>query len=290
VPDRLAVPPLPGAAKMPLDAARRAFLLAKRAARCTRKTLEHYDYTVGSFVAWLEGEGVTAIGQITAHQIRSYLVGLQERGLKDTTQHAHAGGIKAWLNWLVNEGDLAGSPMEKVDMPRLAKRVPPPFSQEEIQGLLAACDRGSAIGARNHAIVLTLLDTGLRAAEFVSLRVGDVNMRTGLATVMGKGEKQRTVRAGSRARTAIQRLTAYREDLEDGDPLWPRYTQQGYESGPLSVAIRPWTAEHAGSTGTDRRGRALLAPPLPTDICPLDAPGWLRRTARRQSGGGDIPH
>ena len=220
---------------MPLYVAMRAFMISRRSARCTAKTLEHYDYTVGGFVGWLTAQGVPDVERVTPDHIREYLITLQERGLKDTTQHAHARGIKAWLNWLVAEEDLERSPMRKVAMPRLAKRIPPPFASEDVQSLLESCDRKSAIGARNYAIVFALLDTGLRVSEFVSLRVGDLDMRTGLATVLGKGEKQRTVRAGTKARSAIQHMLAYREDIEGGDPLWVAYGLPGSETGPLSV-------------------------------------------------------
>jgi len=56
--------------------------------------------------------------------------------------------------------------------------------------------------------LLALLDTGLRAAEFCSLRVGDLDMRSGLAIVTGKGSKQRTVRVGAKARGAIVKMLA----------------------------------------------------------------------------------
>lgn len=87
------------------------FLLDRQASHCTAKTLEHYRYTVGGFVAWLKGEGVTSVGTITPHHVRTYLVSLQRRGLKDTTQHAHARGIKTWPNWLAREGDWDASPL-----------------------------------------------------------------------------------------------------------------------------------------------------------------------------------
>lgn len=167
--------------------------------------------------------------------MRAYLISLQERGLKDTTQHAHARGIKTWLTWLVEEGHMDESPMRKVAMPRLEKRVPPAFSREDVQKLLVACDRSTVIGVRNYAVVLTLLDTGLRAGEFVSLRVGDVDMRTGLATVLGKGQKQRTVRAGSKARSTILHMLAFRHEVQDGDPLWVAHSIRGRSTGALSV-------------------------------------------------------
>lgn len=219
----------------PLQASLSAFLLDRQASRCTLKTLEHYQYTCGSFVDWLGAQGVLGVGQVTAHHIRAYLVSLQQRGLKDTTQHAHARGIKAWLNWLVREGDLDKSPMRKVDMPRLEKRVPLPFKADDVKRLLACCDRKTPIGARNYSIVLTLLDTGLRAAEFMSLRVGQIDMRSGLAVVVGKDRKQRQVRVGSKARAAIVRMMGFRQRVADGEPLWTAYDVNGNESGGLSI-------------------------------------------------------
>jgi site-specific recombinase XerD len=204
----------------PLQAAMDAFLLSKEAARCTPKTMEHYAYTIGAFLGFLQPIGVTSLQQITPDHIRRHLVSLQRQGLKDTTQHAHARGIKAWLNWLVAEGDLDVSPMRRVTMPRLEKRIPPPFNRADVRKLLAACDRQTSLGLRNYAIVLGLLDTGLRLAEFASLRVGDVNMRSGLATVMGKGRKVRTVRFGARARAALARWLAVGGDVTPRDSLW----------------------------------------------------------------------
>jgi integrase/recombinase XerC/integrase/recombinase XerD len=125
--------------------------------------------------------------------------------------------------------------MRKVAMPKLEKRVPPAFTPQDIEELLAGCDCKKAMGARNYAIVLSLLDTGLRASEFASLHVGDVDMRSGLAMVFGKGQKQRTVRAGAKARTAILHMLAFRDRAEDGDPLWAAYGIQGRETGALSV-------------------------------------------------------
>ncbi len=163
-----------------------------------------------------------------------YLVSLQRRNLKDTTQHAHARGIKTWLNWLVDEGDLDVSPMRKVSMPKLEKRVPAPFAPEDVQALMAHCDCKTPKGARDYALILMLLDTGLRAGELLSLHVGDVNMRSGLITVMCKGQKQRQVRAGSRARAALMRMLGFRNQASHADPLWIAFDFEGNEKGALS--------------------------------------------------------
>ena len=77
--------------------------------------------------------------------------------------------------------------MPKVLMPRLEKRVPPPFAPDEVKAPL---------------------DRGLRPGEFVSLTAGNVNMRTRLGTVLGKGQKQRTARFGAKTGKSILRYLA----------------------------------------------------------------------------------
>ena len=72
----------------PLDLHYNAFFLDLQAARCTPKTMSHYMYTLGTFVGWLRRQGINSPEEITARHIKAYLVELQRRGLKDTTQHA----------------------------------------------------------------------------------------------------------------------------------------------------------------------------------------------------------
>jgi integrase/recombinase XerC len=199
--------------------------------RCTRKTLIHYRYTCGNFARYLAEHGVDSPAAITPLLVRAYLVDIQKRGLKDTTQHAHARGIKTWLRWLELEGDLAQNPMARVAMPRLEQRIPAPFSTQDVYALLSGCDRHTPRGSRNYALVLALLDTGLRASELIGLQVGAVDMRSGLCLVMGKGRKMRQIRVGARARQAIVRMLAQRNEAAPGAPLWVSYDGHGTETG-----------------------------------------------------------
>jgi site-specific recombinase XerD len=161
-------------------------------------------------VAWLQEQEVKCPTGITPRHIRAHLVGLQRRGLRDTTQHAHARAIKTWLNWLSQEEVLEVSPRRKVPMARLEKRMQPPFAPEDMKALPAVCDR-TPKGLRARAMILGLLDSGLGASEFVSLKVDDVDMRTGLVTVVGKGNKQRQVRLGVKTRKSILKYLAGRK-------------------------------------------------------------------------------
>ena len=76
------------------------------------------------------------------------------------------------------------------------KRQPRPLvgflTRPEIEALLAAPDRNTWLGRRDHALLLTVLQTGLRVAEVTSIRQRDVNLGTGAhVRCDGKGRKER---------------------------------------------------------------------------------------------------
>jgi integrase/recombinase XerC len=218
----------------PLELHYRSFLLDREARRCTAKTLSFYDYCLSSFIGWLKEQGVKTLEEITAQHIRQYLVSLDRRGLKGSTCHAHARSVRAWLNWLVAEGDLDKSPMERVRMPKVEQRIQPPFCPDDIKRLLKACQGRSPLARRDRAIVLSLLDTGLRASEFVGLKVGSIDMETGLVIVYGKGGKQRQVRFGAKTRQAILRYLASRDKPTPDSPLWATFYEDHGERGALT--------------------------------------------------------
>ena len=58
---------------------------------------------------------------------------------------------------------------------------------QQMAGLLACCDRHSAIGRRDYAIVLLLTRLGLRASEVAGITLADIDWRQGVLRVRGKG-------------------------------------------------------------------------------------------------------
>jgi integrase/recombinase XerD len=193
------------------------FMLHQEAAHHTPKTLSYYRYTLSKFLDYLSVRGIKAPEAVKATHIRAFLAHLQKQGYADTTVHGHARAIKAFFNFLVTEEVLDASPMRKVTMPKLEQKILPPFSGEDIEALLEACQHGKN-PHRDRAMILCLLDSGLRAAEFVAMNVGDVD-KGGLVRVHGKGMKDRYVRLGASARKAMLRYLARRKPKQ-GEPLW----------------------------------------------------------------------
>jgi len=123
---------------------------------------------------------------------------LMTKPLRPTTIRTYYTQCRVLWNWMVSEGVLDASPMERIPAPRtLADRIRP-FNTEQIEALLGAAKR-TRYPKRDEAILLLLLDTGMRASELCSLRLCDVDMDTRSLNVLGKGNKRRTVYIGRAA-------------------------------------------------------------------------------------------
>jgi integrase/recombinase XerC len=90
---------------------------------------------------------------------------------------------------------MPANPFAKVKNIMVPHKVIHPFSQDDILRLLACCNPSTHKGARDRALILTLLDTGLRAGELVSLQLEDIDFHSQRIQVChGKGNKQRVER------------------------------------------------------------------------------------------------
>ena len=78
-----------------------------------------------------------------------------------------------------------------------------PLTPEEIEKIIKSINKKSPTGVRNHAVFVTLLDTGLRASEVASITLGNLNLKDGYIKVMGKGAKERVVPIGEYIRVIL---------------------------------------------------------------------------------------
>lgn len=205
-------------AALPFSDAFDAFMLHQRTSRHTAKTIEYYNYSLGRLRSWLEAQAIKDIAEVDANAIRRFLLEL-EGTLKPNSIHGIARAIRALFSFLVREEMLEGTPMARVKMPKTDKTLLPSFTPEEIQKLEKGTEGKDPTNIRNRAIVLLLLDSGLRLSECASLSVGDIDPQTGLMQVMGKGRKERVSKLGATALKAFAKYSRIRGG-ESGEPLW----------------------------------------------------------------------
>jgi integrase/recombinase XerD len=231
-----------------LSKAVNGFLQFKAAEGLSPATLTSYETHLK---LWLEHLGDVPVGKITAREVQEHLAWLRteyeprritgsKRPLSPKTIRNVYITLSAFFTWAAKELNLP-SPMKSVPAPRFEEPPVEPFTKEEVEALLKVCEymkpadttyrrrftMRRATGKRDQAIILTLLDTGLRASELCALKIGDADPKTGKVQVKhgraggAKGGKGRTVFLGKSARRAVWRYLVEREDGDDPDaPLF----------------------------------------------------------------------
>lgn len=95
------------------------------------------------------------------------------------------------------------------------------LDRAEIEALLAAPDKRTWIGRRDHALLLIAVETGLRVSELIHLRCGDVTLARGAnVRCRGKGRKERCTPLGSASVRILQAWLRERQGSPE-DPLFP---------------------------------------------------------------------
>lgn len=238
-----------------LGRAVRTWIADGQAQGWSKSTLDSRTATLRQFLWWLEHEESepAVFKTVTPSRLRTYLsycrephpggrygcnhrmAGKQARPSTIQTYHRH---LRTFLNFCLTEGLLEQSPLRNIKPPRVPNDQIQPFTPEQIQSLLNAA-RASEQKERNVAVLLLLVDAGLRVSELCSLRVRDIDRTTAQISIVGKGNKRRTVYAGTTARRALSRyLQNAHPDAAPDRLLFHTESTQGSSDGLTPNGVR----------------------------------------------------
>ncbi len=209
------------------------------------------------------------LGTADAKDIRDYLAGLHQRGMKSGTVARRLSAIRQFYLFLYTDGLREDNPATHIESPRISTPLPKVLSEQDVDRLLDTAERkaeGGSLGAlRLYALVETLYATGLRISELVSLPRRAVGPDTTMIMVQGKGGRERMVPLGSKARQALSAYLAVLREAGQADTayLFPSRGQEGYltrrrvgqllkdlavEAGVSPSALSPHKLRHAFAT------------------------------------------
>jgi site-specific recombinase XerD len=206
------------------------YLINTHARQLSSHTISDYKNILKKFSTFLEKDYL--ITEITSTHIGLFLGG--QPGLKKKTILNYHTGLSALWNWAVEEGIVEENVVRHIKPPKPEKRVITPYTYEEIKLMLASLertrqytrpgqclqDRAVLDPERARAIILFLLDTGVRAEELCNIKIGNVDKRQMRVKVFGKGAKDRYVSFSTKTQQALWRYLATRPDAQDHDYLF----------------------------------------------------------------------
>ena len=136
--------------------------------------------------------------------LNEFLMVLKDTGVTPRTQARSISSIKSFFKYLLYDGTIGLNPATSLDSPKIGRSLPSILSVEEIEAMIDSIDMNKQEGQRNKAILETLYSCGLRVSELVNLKLSQINFRTGYIKIEGKGNKERIVPLGARAKDEIR--------------------------------------------------------------------------------------
>lgn len=176
-------------------------------------TLDGYSRRVRSFIDFLQNNHLSLdASKLQPNHVKLFFYSLYERKLEPSTINVHYRALKTFLLWLKAEGYVAVNLMERQKPPSIPRKVVKPFSMADIKNMLTICSGNNFLDIRNRAIILLLLDTGLRLSELAGIQMADINLNKETIRVMGKGARERYVRVGREGQKALYKYLLQRRD------------------------------------------------------------------------------
>ena len=181
-------------------------------------TIRNYQSDLVQFRLFLSQGNPDApveVASIDALRIRGFLSFLFSNEKKKTSIARKLAAVRAFFRFLCRDHVLKKNPALTVSTPKLDKTLPRIMTEEEMNTFLdqvgkAAQSAEPAI-LRDRAILELLYASGLRVSELVGLDVRGVNFGEGMVLVRGKGNKERIVPFGSKAKQALTDYLPARE-------------------------------------------------------------------------------
>ena len=167
------------------------------------RTLDAYGRDLQRLVDYGGRTGVESVAGITSAKLREFVYDLKDQGLQATSIRRTLSALRTYFGFLVAEGHVTADPTEQVEMPKTWRKLPGVLSREDVERILDAPEIGDRLYWRDKALLEFAYASGVRVSELASLKVRDVDLAEGMATVFGKGSKERMVPIGRSAQRAL---------------------------------------------------------------------------------------
>jgi len=171
----------------------------------SKNTISAYRTDLSHFTEYCADLGIEDPDAVKRQDIMNYMLGLKDRKISSNSISRALVAIKMFYKFLVQErlakDDVAGV----LESPRLVRPLPNVMGMAEVDKLLSAPDVRDWMGARDKAALELMYATGMRVSELVDLRIDGLNLDVGYIKCRGKGDKERIVPIGKRAKEATER-------------------------------------------------------------------------------------
>jgi integrase/recombinase XerC len=187
--------------------------------RMSAHTLDAYRRDLAALSDWAQKQGITDLETLQAEQLRAFVAAEHRRGQSPKSLQRRLSACRSWFQWLLKNGRIALNPAAAIKAPKAPRKLPQVLDADEATRLVEV-PTDVKLGLRDRALLELFYSSGLRLSELCALRWRDLDLGNGLVTVLGKGNKQRSVPVGSHARAALEAWHGETQAASDA-PVFP---------------------------------------------------------------------
>ena len=170
--------------------------------RLSPLTQKSYRRDIVALADWCSEVDIDCFGDLDNGHLRQWAATSHRRGLGARSIQRRLSAVRTFFKYLTREKHVGTSPVGDVSAPKAPKRLPGNLDADRMSRLLAIEGKGPVVD-RDRAILELLYSSGLRLAELVDLNLGEVDLADATVRVTGKGNKDRIVPVGRKAREAL---------------------------------------------------------------------------------------
>jgi len=131
------------------------------------------------------------IGSVSYNQIRNWIILLVNSGISNRSINRKVSSLKAYYKFLLSTEQIEVNPLAAHKALKTKKSIQIPFSETEVEDVMAAIEPDSFEAARDLSIISLFYSTGIRRAELIGIKLKDLDLRNQQLKVLGKRNKER---------------------------------------------------------------------------------------------------
>ncbi|MEI8366114.1 MAG: site-specific tyrosine recombinase/integron integrase [Parachlamydiaceae bacterium] len=160
-------------------------------------TIRNYSIDISALEKFIRGSEVepkdTPLGAIDRKVIRNFLAHLSAAGISKKTIVRRLSALRTFFKYAFENQLIPVNPTEALDTPRLEKKIPSSLNYEQVERLFEIPDTTTYLGFRDRTIMELFYSSGLRVSELVAIDRNDIDLKSQLIKLKGKGKKERIV-------------------------------------------------------------------------------------------------
>lgn len=176
-------------------------------------TRSSYERDLKQYYQFVVNQQIENWQQVDRYLILAFLEKLKKENKSTATITRMISSLRRFHQFLRQERYTDHDPMQHIDTPKKAQKLPDTLSLKEVERLIDTPDTRKVLGIRDRAILEVLYATGLRVSELIQLQLSDIHLNMALLQTVGKGDKERIVPLGD---LAIHWIEVY---LSDARPI-----------------------------------------------------------------------